>query len=232
MDDPSIPEAVHRQALAGLARLNALSGIASLLFGRLRRLQRRNPDRPLRVFDVASGAGDLPIKWLIAARKRRVPLQVTASDLSSQAIEYQQKSARQAGVELGEYQLDCLRDPIPGGFDVVICSLFMHHLEDHECSRLLQSMQMASEQTMLVCDLERSGFNLVSVGVASRLVTRSHVVHHDATASIRGAYTREEFKKLAEDSLALPVAVESLFPCRFLATVDYATVPELTPAFA
>jgi hypothetical protein len=85
---------------------------------------------------------------------------------------------------------------------------------------------------ILICDLDRSRLNLAMVALASRLVTGSEVVHHDAVASVRNAYTRQEFSALAERALAHPVEVRRLFPCRFLAAVEPLAVPVAVPAFA
>ena len=93
-------------------------------------------------------------------------------------------------------------------------------------------MQSASEHAMVICDLERSRLNLALVHVASHLVTRSRVVHRDAALSVRGAYTMDEFKVLAENALARPVRIKRAFPCRFIVTLEEVTVSAAVPAFA
>ncbi len=232
MDDPELPRADHLAALAGLARLNQFSGIDRITYQHLRRLASLTPKRRLNLLDVASGSGDIPISWIRRARREGWELQVTLTDTRAVALEEQQLRARRAGVELLSLHHDCLHSPLPNGFDVVSCSLFFHHLDDHQVFCLLQSMQAASEGALLLCDLERSRANLALVTTAARLLTRSPVVHHDAAASVRASFTRQEFKRLAEEALARPVRVASAFPCRFIACLDEAVVPEAVPAFA
>lgn len=232
MDDPSLPEDEHLRALAGLARLNRISGVAGAMYRYLRVHALSRGNRPLCVLDVASGSGDLPIAWAKLARREGLSLQLTLLDAHSIAIEEQQRRARRAGLDILSLQHDCLKSPLPSGFDVVTCSLFMHHLDDHQSFRLLQSMQAATDNAMVVCDLERSRLNLALVQIGARLLTRSRVVHHDASVSVRSAYTMEEFKKLAEDALARPVRVQRAFPCRFIASLDEQAIPEAVPAFA
>ena len=62
MDQPELDAIEHGRALAGLARINALSGSARILWPSLRDLARRKRTDGLRVLDVASGAGDVPIR--------------------------------------------------------------------------------------------------------------------------------------------------------------------------
>lgn len=232
MDDPSLPEADHRRALVGLARLNRVSGVSRALYRRLRGYAKRSSTRPLRVLDIACGSGDLPIDWASRAARDGWPLQVTGVDVSEVAIDSMCRRAGRMGVEVGAMRRDCLHAPLPSGFDVVTCSLFMHHLDDAAAVRLLQSMRAAAGQAVLVCDLERSRANLALVSVTARLVTRSDVVHHDAAASVRAAYTRDEFRGLLERAMVEQARIESLFPCRFLVAIDVLGIPVVSPAFA
>jgi 2-polyprenyl-3-methyl-5-hydroxy-6-metoxy-1,4-benzoquinol methylase len=232
MDDPDLARDEHLAALEGLARLNRISGVGRLMYRHLRRIARARPDRRLHVLDVASGAGDIPISWVRHARREGWELQVTLTDTRRVALEEQQRRARQAKVDVLSMQHDCLHSPLPAGFDVVTSSLFFHHLDDHQVFCLLQSMQAASEGALVLCDLERSQTNLFLVKTAARLLSRSPVVHHDASASVRAAFTIEEFKQLAEEALARPVKISRAFPCRFIACQEEAVLPETIPAFA
>ncbi len=231
MEDPAIEPADHLRALAGLRRLNAVSGVAGSMFRELIGFARARPGRTLRILDVASGGADVPIRWAVWAKKRGLPLHVTTLEISELAIEQQQVAARRSGVTIHSLQRDCLKNGLPDGFDVATCSLFMHHLDDAQAARLLQAMQAAADG-LLVCDLERGLLNLSAVWLGSRLLSRSPVVHHDAIVSVKAAYTRSEFARLAERALARPVLCRRSFPARFLMRVDESAVAELSPAFA
>ncbi len=231
MDDPGLPEEAHRLALVGLSRLNSVSGIAGAMYRRIRRYVPSGRSR-IRVLDVASGAGDIPIACARRARAQGLTFDFTLLDNSEVAIEEQRRRSQAAGVTVNCLLHDCLKQPLPGGFDVITCSLFMHHLDDRETTRLIQSMQAATPRVILISDLDRSTINLSLVTLASRIVTRSVVVHTDAPLSVRGAYTRREFKSLAEKALLRPIHVEPSFPCRFFAVIDDETIPIAVPAFA
>lgn len=230
MDDPALDPAEHLRALRGLGKLNSTTGVASALFRRLQRYSQEHPERPLRVLDVATGGGDLPIQWARMAARRQIAMQLTGVDVSPRAIDFARDRARAAGVEVGFLCRDCLHQPLPEGFDVLTCSLFCHHLPEDQIVRLLRAMTDAARRAVVVCDLERSRLNLAAVWCASRILSRSPVVHNDATLSVRAALTRSEFRQLAERALSRPVHVESLPPCRFVAVVDDGA--ELAPAAA
>ena len=232
MDDPDLPRDQHEHALSGLSRLNRFSGVSRATFAHVRRHAKKVGHRPFRILDVASGSGDVPLSWLESAKREGLNLELTMVDISPVAVEQQQSRANSLGLEAHSLQLDCLKSSLPGGFDMVTCSLFMHHLDDHEVFRLLQSMQIATDNAILICDLHRSRFNLALVSIAAQLLTRSHVVHTDSALSVRGAYTGSEFKQIAENALARPVKIRSSFPCRFIATFDEHVISEPIAAFA
>src|SRR5690606_42104500 len=90
MDDPNLPQEEHLRALAGLARLNRLTGVSWPIYNQLRRIATLLR-RPLKVLDVATGSGDLPIRWARRARAEGLPMQITAIDISDVAIRYAQE---------------------------------------------------------------------------------------------------------------------------------------------
>jgi 2-polyprenyl-3-methyl-5-hydroxy-6-metoxy-1,4-benzoquinol methylase len=232
MDDPALPPDEHLAALAGLARLNRFTSVSRPIYRRLRRYAKALPRRPLRVLDVATGSGDLPIDWAKRARADRLSMEITAIDISEVALGLARQRAQSAGVDIRFERRDCLAGRLPGGFDIVTCNLFIHHLDEATIARLLVAMRAAAGHAVLVCDLERSRMNLAAVWLASRVVTRSPIVHEDAILSVRAALTRSEFRQLAADSLGQPISIIGLPPCRFLAVIEGTTVMMEQPLLA
>ena len=111
---------------------------------------------------------------------------------------------------------DVLRDPLPAGFDAVICSLFAHHLEEAEIVRLLVQMHNATDSLLLVNDLARGRFNYLLVWLASHFLSRSRIVHVDGPLSVRAALTGAELLALAERAGLEGATVQGQFPCRQL----------------
>lgn len=223
MDDPTLPAQDHIEALIGLSRINRLTSVSRPIYRRLRRYAQAT-QRPLRVLDVATGSGDLPIDWARRARADGLNIEITAIDISDVALDFARQRAADAGVQIRFECRDCLQSRLPSGFDIVTCNLFIHHLERNAITRLLQAMRSAADHAVLVCDLERSRINLAAVWLAAHAVTRSPVVHQDAMLSVRAALTRTEFRELASQALDQPISVIGLPPCRYMATIDGTTV--------
>lgn len=226
MDDPAISPDDHRRALAGLARINRWTGAAGLLWTPLKELA-NTLGRPIRVLDVATGSGDIPLSLARRADRAGVPMELSGCDISPTAVATAAVAARREAarlpVEASVSRLrffvhDVLRDPLPAGYDAVICSLFVHHLDESDAVRLLSQMKAATTKLVLVNDLARGRVNFAAVWFASRVLSRSRVVHTDGPLSVRAAFTVAEMKALAEQAGLTGAVVTAKFPCRQLLT--------------
>lgn len=214
MDDPALPADEHRRALAGLARLNAWSDSVGVLWPAVQKLA-GELGRPVKVLDVATGSGDVPLGlWKRAGAK----LELSACDISGVALDAAETRSRAAGASVNYFRADALAEPLPTGFDIVVCSLFLHHLSDDDAVTLLARLAAATERLVLVNDLSRSRWNLGLVWIATRLLTRSRVVRVDGPLSVRAAFTRSEAAALAMRAGLAGATVTGRFPCRWLLT--------------
>jgi SAM-dependent methyltransferase len=216
MDQPGLPAPRHDRALRGLARLNSWSGSARLLWGPLAQLARRAPRRPLRVLDLATGAGDVPVRLWRRARRGGLDLEIDACDISPVAVEHARRRAARAGAPVRFFVHDALCGPALGGYDAAVCSLFLHHLSEDEAVLFLRRMAGAAERLVLVNDLERTRGGLALAYVATRLLTASDVVHTDGPRSVEGAFTREELQALAARAGLAGASVQRRWPFRLL----------------
>lgn len=216
MDDPGLDPVEHRRALAGLARINRFSGSAEALWPPLAELA-RGSQGPVRVLDIATGSGDVPIR--LGQKAGRAGLSHMAfhgCDVSPTAVAHATGSANRAGVNATFFEHDALRDPIAGQYDAVICSLFLHHLSEGDAQTLLRRMKDAAGRLVLVNDLARSRFNYLAVWVACHSLSRSRIVRFDGPASVRSAFTPREALDLAERAGLEGASVRPRWPCRFL----------------
>jgi SAM-dependent methyltransferase len=218
MDQPGLDEAEHRAALAGLRRVNWLSGGVPALWRQLQSLvQFGSADRPLRVLDVACGSGDIVLRLARRARNSGLPIRFDGCDLSETALQLGCQTSRNQGIlNVRFFQHDALRDPFPDGYDVVICSLFLHHLAESDAVLLLKSMAQAARRAILVDDLLRSRWGYVLCWVGCRIVSRSLVVRTDGPLSVRAAFTLNEARHLASQAGLGGVQLQRHWPERFL----------------
>jgi SAM-dependent methyltransferase len=221
MDDPALAPAEHERALRGLARLNRAARVDRAVFARLADLVRARPGAALRVLELASGGGDGALALWRRARRHGIRLEWLGIDVSAFAVEHARTRAARAGAPdaLAFAALDVLRDPLPqpeggGTWDAIVACLFLHHLADDDAVQLLATAARARPRLLLVHDLARSGFGLALARAVPRLASRSRVVHHDAVASVRAAFRREELLAIAARAGLADAEVRARFPAR------------------
>lgn len=216
MDQPGLAPERHRHALGALARVNFLSATAGAFFRPLVKLQERLGTPTLRVLDVASGGGDVPIRLWGRAKGKGLDWRIAGCDVSPVAIEYAREQARLAGAEVEFFQRDVMTEKIEEEWDAIVCSLFLHHLEDEQAVMLLRAMRIAGPRLILVNDLARSWTGLCLAHVVGRVLTTSRVVHVDGPLSVRAAFTPAEARTLAERAGLAGATVRRCWPWRWL----------------
>lgn len=216
MDDPDLDEDRHLAALEGLARLNQLSGSVRVLWPPIAALARRLEHCPLRVLDLGSGAGDIPVDLWRKARRSGLALEIHGADFSPRAVSWARRRARMMAEPVQFHVLNVLEDDLPAHFDVVTCSLFLHHLDESQAVCLLRKMAGAAQHLVLAQDLRRCASGLQLARFAARVFTSSEVVRVDAQRSVRAAFTIEEAQSLAQEAGLGKVAIVPRWPYRFL----------------
>src|SRR5579859_3432912 len=179
MDQPGLVVARHRAALRGLARINALSGIAHVFWPALRDLAQECAPRHVRVLDVATGGGDVPLNLWRKARRTGTSLILEACDVSPVAIDFARAAAESQAANVRFFVHNAVGCPLPERYDAVICSLFLHHLTDDQACDLLRRMADAAGRLVLVNDLSRGRLGWLLAWAGCRILTRCDVVHTD-----------------------------------------------------
>lgn len=197
MDDPAIDPTLHAHALRGLHRINWLSGAVPMVWHAIRPFAGERSG-PLQVGDLACGSGDIAVGIAAMAQRDRTDIRIVGYDVSATAVDAGRQRAREAGLEVAFERLDVLAEALPGGLDVLTCSLFLHHLDESEVVALLRRMGEAARCGVVVADLERRWLGHGLAWTVPRLITTSPVVHLDARLSARAAWTRSELVAMAE----------------------------------
>jgi 2-polyprenyl-3-methyl-5-hydroxy-6-metoxy-1,4-benzoquinol methylase len=180
MDEPGLDPALHRQALAGLRRINRLSRCAATLWPFVREAARRVSPQPVRVLDLACGSGDNMLALAQLAERTGVSVECAGCDVSPMAVETARLAARNHGVAaVSFFQCNVLEEPLPTDYHVLTCSLFLHHLSEEQAVDLLRRIAAATRDLVLISDLRRTRLGMTLAWLAGHALTRSPVVAVD-----------------------------------------------------
>lgn len=218
MDQPDLDPRAHRQALDGLGRGHRISRSAAAMWPAIREVLPRS-GRPLRILDLACGGGQIVVDLARRCAREGVAVEACGLDLSPVALDYARDLAARAGVRCATFAaLDVARRPLPGAFDVVLCSLFLHHLDDEDAEMILRRMRDAARHLVVVSDLRRTRLGYLFAWVGCRLLSRSRVFHVDGPRSVEAAFALDEARRLAERAGLTGARIVARWPQRFLLT--------------
>jgi 2-polyprenyl-3-methyl-5-hydroxy-6-metoxy-1,4-benzoquinol methylase len=220
MDQPGLDHETHRHALAALGKTNRVCGVSRTIWRSICAARIFPPNgEPLRILDIASGGGDNVIGVARVAKRQGVAIKAGGCDINQVAVDYAQHAANTAGVpSVGFFRLNALEEPLPDGYDVIMATLFIHHLTKSDARELLRRMAAATRRYVLVDDLRRTRLGYLYAWAGGRLLTRSHIVHTDGPLSVRAAFSIAEVEQLAREAGWRDVKFQFHWPQRYLMT--------------
>jgi SAM-dependent methyltransferase len=197
MDRPQPVSAELRRDLTNLESLNRFFGSYRLIRAFLRRWLR--PGDSVRVLDLCTGSADIPRLINLWARQNQVRTKVVAVDFREATLEIaRERSAPDDSVEF--ICGDALNYNPAQTFDLVFCSLALHHFSDQQAERLLRKVRQLTRKRALVSDLRRTRLGTLGVHLLTETIYRAPMTRFDARLSMRRAFSFRELRKLAEDA--------------------------------
>lgn len=199
------PSAELERDLANLRWLNRHFGAISLLHRFLNRWLLptiHDPRQPrLRVLDLATGEGDLPRELVTWCRKRGIPVSVDAVDANAATLAVARgRSAEFPEITFHEADIRTWESGKQTSWDLVLCSLALHHFSSADAVRILRHAHQLSSRHLLVADLKRSRMGALGIWLLTAIFLREPMTVHDARLSIRRAFSRAELALLARDA--------------------------------
>lgn len=216
MDGPDLDRARHLQALRGLARINFFTATARLYWPHLEALWRHGQGKPLRILDVATGGADVPIELSKRARRIGMKLVFEGCDFSPVALSHARENAEKASASMTFFESDVIHDSLPSGYDAVICSHFLHHIQVSEAGPFLVKLSRSAKRLLLVQDLTRNLGSFLFTYFGVRIISRSPVVHVDGPRSVRAAFIVNEVARIAGAAGLNGATVTAHWPFRLL----------------
>lgn len=194
MDVPQ-PESPELEAcLRNLGKINYCFGSHHLIRKFLRAWL--SPGRCYRILDLATGFGDIPRMTVEWARPRRISLRIDAVDSNPATLSVARRWSRNYS-EISYIQGDARTYADQQTYDLVCCSLALHHFSDDDAVKLLRHMRDLSHDKILVTDLERNSLNWLSVYLLTTVLFREPMTRHDGRVSIERAFSYTEMDRLA-----------------------------------
>jgi SAM-dependent methyltransferase len=198
MDRPGNEEKLLRADLRVLEDINRfLGGYRIPLHYLWKFLDPLQSAKALTILDLATGAADVPRAIATWARAQLVKVEITAVDGNPEILRIARENAAD-WPEIHVEQQDLLALPYPAAsFDVVLCSLALHHFSEADAVAILRSINHIARGGWIINDLRR---NRLAIGL-SKLMAHTNITNpiarFDAPASCERAFTIAEWRAMA-----------------------------------
>jgi 2-polyprenyl-3-methyl-5-hydroxy-6-metoxy-1,4-benzoquinol methylase len=192
MDTRDFPPETVRETLRFLSLTNRRFGGADVVLRHLKGWRPRWPKGPVTLLDVGTGGGDIALAVARWARSEKVDMRITAVDLIPSIADIARENTRDFP-EITVMAGDAFS--LPGPFDHVTASLFLHHVPPPENVAAVRRLDRLSRRGLIISDLERSLPSFLAVTLLS-WAAGNGVVRHDGPLSVRRAFTLPEMEAL------------------------------------
>jgi 2-polyprenyl-3-methyl-5-hydroxy-6-metoxy-1,4-benzoquinol methylase len=194
MDRPQPVSAELERDLKNLRQLNRWFGSHRLVRHFVRRWIK--PGDNTRIIDLATGSGDIPRLIVDLARKMGANVEIDALDQQSATLEIARGLSGDYP-EISFVEANTLQFEPPDRYDIVLCSLVLHHFSDEDTVCVLQRCRELSQKFVLVSDLRRSWLATIGVKVLTALIFRAPMTRYDARLSVARAFSFAELDQFA-----------------------------------
>ena len=154
------------------------------------------PGESVTLLDLCTASGDIPRCVADWARTHHATARIHAIDFQPSTLSIAQ--ARSGPYPEITYEVADVLGYTPGQpFDIVICSLALHHFAFSDAIELLRRIRSFARRGVVVADLARSDFAIASIYLLTWFLVRHPMNKFDARLSVRRAFSFREFAAIA-----------------------------------
>jgi SAM-dependent methyltransferase len=217
LDGDNIPLPLLRKNLRELDRINRCLGGHKVTIAALKPLL-NDVSRTYCIADIGCGGGDSLKAIAQWARRRGIKLHLTGIDYNAEAVSFARETCRNfpeitiVQADYREYMTSADRRT-----DIIISSLFCHHLTDSELKAFVGWMEESSALGFVINDLHRHPLAYYSIWLISRM-GGSALLRNDAPLSVLRGFSRDNLREALGPSLSSKARIQWKWAFRYMVT--------------
>lgn len=201
MDRPTDDVAMLRDDLKNLRTINKyFGGLAAVRRNVLPLFQKIGNEKTIEILDLATGSADHPLALVKLACKLKRSIRLTAIDRNPVMLAVaREQTASYPEIEIRDGNI--LSPTFPDkSFDIVLCSLAIHHFSREDAVTILRNMARLSRVGFIVNELNRSWIGAWTAWLYTHLTTLNPMTLYDSYVSVLRAFTPDELASMARET--------------------------------
>ena len=215
MDDFSMEGVLFRDTLDKLEIINRFLGGNSVTIKGLKKLlKNQSKNKTITIVDLGCGNGDVLRDVSKFGRKNNYSFKLIGIDANPAAIDYARELSKEYS-ELSFKTIDILSEDFKKqSYNVVLCTLFLHHLKNEELISFLKKTTENATIGVVVNDLHRHKlayylFKLIGFFIKNKMVRQ------DGLTSVLRAFKRKDLENIAKE-IKVHFSIEWKWAFRYL----------------
>jgi len=211
MDQEGISFEEFHQCLQSLETINVLTLAYRPTLHWVKKVLNSSSKKTVHILDAGSGGGDMLRR--IRKSKHSQNIILTGIDLNP----WSKKSADLLSHDFPIlYQTgDIFSFEPKGAVDIVMCSLFTHHLNDEQIVHFLRWIDGRAELGWFINDLHRHPVPYYFIKFVTMLFSRNRLIRHDAPISVARSFTKADWRRLlGKAGIDARAKIQWFFPFR------------------
>lgn len=199
MDDFTMEGVLFRDTLDKLEIINRFLGGNSVTINGLKKLLKNQPkNKTITIVDLGCGNGDILRDVSKFGRKNNYSFKLIGIDANLAATEYAKELSKEYS-ELSFKTMDILSEDFKKqSYDVVLCTLFLHHFKNEELISFLKTTTDKATIGVVVNDLHRHKlayylFKLIGFFIKNKMVRQ------DGLTSVLRAFKKKDLENIAKE---------------------------------
>ncbi len=182
----------------------------------------RHQSAPIAILDVGSGSGDMLRRIARWTQRNNQSAVFTGVDLNPHARKLAM-TIKSPVLSLRFVTANVFSFPIDRLYDVIISSLFTHHLTNDEIIHFIRWMNDHAKIGWFINDLHRHCLPYLFIKSAVRLFSRNRLIRHDAPVSVARSFTRQDWLKITQQAGLKPekLYIRWHFPFRYSVSYSF-----------
>lgn len=182
------------EILKDLNRVNAVLGGNKVTINGIKKVLKEHPVKELRILDVGCGDGSMLREVAKFGRKKEWDMRLLGVDANEGAIAI----AREGSEAFPEIQYEVqniFSDEFKKQkFDLILCTLTLHHFKDNEIRQLLEIFVNSCRLGIVINDLQRSRTAYRLFKLFSAVFLKKEIAKKDGLTSILRGFKQEDLK--------------------------------------